>query len=88
MKARMKFWQFASFFGAIPAVGLALAIILPASHESKKKPRDEYVNYPYMHRITKVRNNFYTIFKQTRPLHHRFFLNLDTFLFSRENIDC
>ncbi|XP_033225414.1 protein PYRICULARIA ORYZAE RESISTANCE 21-like [Belonocnema kinseyi] len=53
MKARMKFWQFASLFGAIPAVGLALTIILPASHESKKKPRDEYVNYSYMHRITK-----------------------------------
>lgn len=52
-------WRLASF-AVFPIIGLALSLILPAhrKHQEEIEERmrnSEFIPYPYMHRITKVR---------------------------------
>lgn len=63
MRRRHSIWRLASF-ATLPILGLVLYIVLPAHHKSQEELEEkirnsEYVRYPYMHRITKVRKQIF-----------------------------
>lgn len=53
-ESRDKFWRFLVFFVMLPVLVVSSIVVLSNVNYKRKQPRPEFVDVPYLRRITKV----------------------------------